>query len=93
MAKRISNWYDEPIKKVFAIITGLASILSVGYSIGILHKNFEFRIEKYELENSCKEKYEEKIELYKLEIQKLENKRVEALEDMVKSIERRSHEK
>lgn len=83
------NWYEEPIKKWVAIISGTLFIAGIGYGFATIQKNIEFKMEKYELKQECNEKLQIEIEKCKTERQQYENKRVESLEIVVKELEKK----
>lgn len=92
-SKRTNNnstkWYDNPIKKWVAIVSGFLFIAGIGYSFASIQKNLEFKMDKYELKQECNEKLQAEIEKCKVEKQQYENKRVESLEIVVKELEKK----
>lgn len=81
------EWYEEPVKKWFAIIAGFIFIAGLGYSFARIQSNLESRLEKFEMKQEFNEKLQNQINACKEENQSLQNKRVEAIEDIVKKIE------
>lgn len=77
------NWYESPTKKYFAIIMGFISICYLGYGFAVIQKNIEFRMEKFELSQEFNQKLQTQKISCDQEKQELENKRVEALENVV----------
>lgn len=89
----IKKWYDEPIKRTLAIITGFIFVASLGYGFAVIQKNLEFRMEKYELKQEFNEKLQQQIINCEAEKQNMENKRVEAIETIVKELQKNYNEK
>lgn len=83
------KWYDEPIKKWFAFVSGFLVVAGMGYGFAVIQKNIEFKMDKYELRQDCNEKIQAEIEKYKEEKQQYENKKVESLENVVKNLEKK----
>jgi hypothetical protein len=81
------KWYEEPIKKWSAIVTGFLFIAGLGYTFAAIQLNIEFRMEKYELNQEFNEKMRKQIDECKEEKQIKEDKRVETIEEAVKNIE------
>jgi hypothetical protein len=91
--KLSDNWYDSPVKRTFSIISGFIFVASLGYGVGIVQKNLEFRMEKYEMQQEFNEKLQQQVAQCKEEKQMLENKRVEALESAIIEIQKKFNEK
>jgi len=83
------NWYEEPIKKWFAIISGFIAVASMGYGIATVKLNLEFRMEKFEMQQDFNEKLREQIDNCRTEKQNYENKRVEDIEEGIKNLEKK----
>lgn len=81
------KWYEEPVKKWFAIVAGFIFIAGLGYTFARIQSNLEFRMEKFEMKQEFNERLQEQLNTCKEEKQLLQNRRVEAIEDLVKKIE------
>lgn len=87
------KWYESSVKKVFAILSGFVFVASIGYGFGIVQKNLEFRMEKYEMQQDFNEKLQIQISDCQKEKQLYENKRVEAMESAIMEIQKKFKEK
>jgi hypothetical protein len=87
------HWYDSPIKRVFAIISGFAFVASLGYGFGVIQKNIEFRMERFEMQQDFNKKLQEQTLNCEEEKQKLVNDRVERLESVVHELQTKFNEK
>jgi Cytadhesin P30/P32. len=87
------KWYESPVKKGFAILSGFVFVSSIGYGLAIVQKNLEFRMEKYEMQQAFNEKLQMQISDCQKEKQLLENKRVEAMESAIMEIQKKFNEK
>jgi septal ring factor EnvC (AmiA/AmiB activator) len=81
--KDYKHWYEEPIKRGFAIFSGFIFIASIGYSLAIVQKNVEFKLEKYELKQDYNKQLQDQLNKCNEEKASLENKRIEAIEKVV----------
>lgn len=84
-----ANWYDAPVKRTFAIVSGFLFVASVGYGFAAIQKNIEFRMERYEMKLDFDQKLQKQIITCQEEKQALENKRVEALENVVNELSKK----
>lgn len=93
LSKKVNNkkekWYEEPVKKWFAFISGFLFVAGIGYGFAIIQKSMESKMEKFEMKQECNEKLQELIEKCKQEKQEYENRRVENLETVVKDLEKK----
>lgn len=76
-------WYENSIKKSFAIITGFLAIAAVGYGFGIWQKDIELKLKEIRWNQDCSEKVQNEINKYKEERQKYENAKVDNIEKSV----------
>lgn len=81
------KWYEEPVKKWFAIFAGFLFVAGIGYSFATIQYSLEFRMERFEMNQEFNEKLQNQINACKEEKQLLQNKRVEAIEVVVKKLE------
>ncbi|WP_299124181.1 hypothetical protein [uncultured Tenacibaculum sp.] len=81
------KWYEEPIKKWFAIISGFVFIAGLGYAFARIQSSLEFRMEKFEIKQDFNEKLQKQINACKEEKQSLQNQRVKLIENVVKRLE------
>lgn len=87
--KSNTKWYDEPIKRWFSILSGFIFVAGLGYTGAIIQKNLEFRMEKFEMNQQFNEKLQSQIDECREKQQNLQNKRVEAVENLVKTIQKK----
>lgn len=83
------KWYEEPIKKWFSIAMGFISVATIGYGFARIQMTLEFRMEKYEMKQDFNERLRDQIDICRTEKQNLENKRVDEIEELVKSLEKK----
>jgi hypothetical protein len=88
-----NKWYENPIKRSFAILSGFIFIASIGYSVALVQKNLEFKLEKFELRQEYNQKLQDEIYKCEKEKQELENKRVEKLENAILELQNLYNEK
>ncbi len=88
-----NKWYENPIKRSFAILSGFIFIASIGYSVALVQKNLEFRLERFELRQEYNQKLQNEIYKCEKEKQELENKRVEKLENAIIELQKVYNEK
>ncbi|PKO99308.1 MAG: hypothetical protein CVU03_02320 [Bacteroidetes bacterium HGW-Bacteroidetes-2] len=86
------KWYEEPVKKWFAIIAGFIFIAGLGYSFARIQLNIEFRMERYEMKQEFNEHLQNQINSCKEEKQSLQNRRVENIEETIKNLESKLNE-
>lgn len=81
------EWYEEPVKKWTAISVGFLFVAGLGYSFATIQYSLEFRMERFEMNQEFNEKLQNQINACKEEKQLLQNKKVEAIEEIVKKLE------
>ncbi len=84
----VNNWYEEPIKKWFAIISGTLFISGLGYGFAVIQKDIEMKVELNKSNLECNLKLHEQSVRCQEEKQNYENKRVEILEQVVKELDK-----
>jgi len=87
-ADKTTKWYDNPVKKGIAVISGFLLVSGLGYGFASVQKSLEFRMEKYEMNQAFNEKLQTQINNCREERLQLENKRVEGIEEVVKELQK-----
>lgn len=91
--EKTKRWYDNPVKRSFAILSGFVFVASIGYSVALVQKNLEFRLERFELRQEYNQKLQDEIYKCEKEKQELENERVETLENAIIELQKMFNEK
>jgi hypothetical protein len=86
------DFFNSPVKKVFAILTGFLFVAGLGYTVAIIQKNIEFKLDKIELAQECNERIQEKANACKAAEQENVNKKVEDIESVVKDLKKKMDE-
>jgi polyhydroxyalkanoate synthesis regulator phasin len=87
------KWYEDTVAKWVALISAFLLIAGVGYSFAVIQKTLEFKMEKYEMNQEFNRKLQDEINKCREEKQALENKRVDAIENVVSNLEKNYHGK
>ena len=91
--EKTKKWYEKPIKKSLELISGFLLVASLGYSVAIVQKNLEFKLERFELRQEYNQKLQEEIYKCEKEKQEIEDKRVEKLENAIIELQKIYNEK
>ena len=82
------DWFNDPFKKIIAIILGIASVFGLGYKTGDFKKDLQSQVELMKI----RQEYNAQLEKERTNCQeikmKLENQKIEELTKVVEELKK-----